>query len=170
MASPTRILGFSEEYGSWNTICAALWKSRSSLPLSDITSFPSKKTAPAALCSSLNNERPNVVFPQPDSPTSPRVSPGKTSKLTSSTALTLSATRLKIPFLKGNHVFSPRTLSKGSRLYSSLRREARSSSVITKSVLKSLLLSHTPSTNSFTVGRRLRRQLRGGRHAISPLV
>jgi hypothetical protein len=41
--------------------------------------------------------RPVVDFPQPDSPTSERVSPAITSKLTCSTAWTRATTRLKIP-------------------------------------------------------------------------
>src|SRR5438067_1391461 len=48
--------------------------------------------------------RPVVVLPQPDSPTSPSVSPRLTKKLTSSTALTLATVRWKrMPFVIGKY-------------------------------------------------------------------
>ncbi len=48
-------------------------------------------------------QRPVVDLPQPDSPTRPKVSPGKMSKLTSCTAETFLAMRLaKTPESTGN--------------------------------------------------------------------
>src|SRR5690606_39359732 len=45
---------------------------------------------PEVASSSFNTKRPTVVFPQPDSPTSPSVCPGAIEKLTSFTARTIS--------------------------------------------------------------------------------
>ena len=39
-------------------------------------SFPLKKTSPALASAKRKIVRPSVVFPQPDSPTKPKVSPG----------------------------------------------------------------------------------------------
>src|ERR1017187_4294611 len=51
-------------------------------------STPSRYTSPEVTGMSWVMRRPSVDLPQPDSPTRPTVSPGKTSKLTPSTALT----------------------------------------------------------------------------------
>ena len=52
-----------------------------------LISIPSNSIAPSA--SSIPNKAlAREDFPEPDSPTKPRVSPGKTSKETSSTAFT----------------------------------------------------------------------------------
>ena len=51
-------------------------------------SVPSKTTLPAVGSSSLTSIRAVVDFPQPDSPTSPSVSPALTLKETFSTART----------------------------------------------------------------------------------
>ena len=56
--------------------------------LSVVISRPSKTILPAVGSSSLMIVRPSVVLPQPDSPTMPTVSPGRTVKSTPSTALT----------------------------------------------------------------------------------
>ena len=45
--------------------------------------------------------RPTVVFPQPDSPTRPRVLPAPTEKLTPSTAFTNPTVREKTPARMG---------------------------------------------------------------------
>jgi hypothetical protein len=52
--------------------------------------------------------RPRVVLPQPLSPTSPKVSPGRTSKETPSTALTWPTTRWSAPSLIGKCFSTPR--------------------------------------------------------------
>ncbi len=60
---------------------------------------------------SLINALPNVVFPQPLSPTRPKVSPFKTEKLTSSTALnSFNILPVKL-FFKGNQTFRFSTFS-----------------------------------------------------------
>ena len=65
---------------------------------------------------SMNPEiiRRMVVFPQPDSPTSPRVSPARTSKSTPSTARTWPTTRCNAPARTGNVLARPRTSSSGA--------------------------------------------------------
>ena len=49
---------------------------------------------------------PVVVFPQPDSPTRPTVSPRRMSKLTPSTAWTFATARRSTPLRMGNHLRS----------------------------------------------------------------
>ena len=61
---------------------------RSSDPLSLARSLPSKRTSPDVGCGICISARPVVDLPQPDSPTSPSVSPSLTSRLTSETAWT----------------------------------------------------------------------------------
>src|SRR5271163_3874201 len=53
-------------------------------------SRPAKKTLPEVGSISRRMRRPKVDFPEPDSPTSPRVSPASISRLTLVTALTVS--------------------------------------------------------------------------------
>ena len=53
--------------------------------------------------------RATVVLPQPDSPTSPKVSPAPTVKLTPLTAFTQSETREKKPPRTGKRFTSPET-------------------------------------------------------------
>ncbi len=60
-----------------------------------------------------NGLRPTVVFPQPDSPTRPNVSPWFRWKVTSSTALTQADTREKSPLRTGKYFFNPVTWSNG---------------------------------------------------------
>src|SRR5262245_62753880 len=50
--------------------------------------------------------RPSVVLPDPDSPTTPSVSPCRNSMLTPSTALMCPTTLRNTPRLTGNHTFS----------------------------------------------------------------
>jgi hypothetical protein len=57
---------------------------------------PSKITCPAVGSSSRSNVRPTVVLPQPDSPTSPTVSPRKISNDNPSTARTSTCVGLSI--------------------------------------------------------------------------
>ena len=58
-----------------------------------VMSSPSKRTVPLVGSSSRTSSRPSVDLPQPDSPTSPSVSPRRTSSETPSTACTTCATR-----------------------------------------------------------------------------
>src|SRR5215213_1121311 len=66
-------------------------------------SFPSKMTSPSDGSMSLRIHRPVVDFPQPDSPTRPKVSPRRMAKLTPSTALTFSPPTPRAPALTGKY-------------------------------------------------------------------
>src|SRR5690606_29487360 len=68
-----------------------------------------KRIWPEVAFTARSTQRPNVVLPQPLSPTSPSTSPALSSKLTSSTALTWPTTRRKKPFSMGKYFFSDLT-------------------------------------------------------------
>ena len=84
MMSPTVIRGSSEEYGSWNTICILLRRYLISALLLIKRSL--KIISPPVGLYKCMMDRPTVVFPQPDSPTRPRVSPFLIENVTPSTA------------------------------------------------------------------------------------
>src|SRR5438128_9433004 len=56
-------------------------------------------------------QRPTVVFPDPDSPTRPSVSPRETANRTPATALTSATTRARTPRFTGKYFFRSRTRS-----------------------------------------------------------
>ncbi len=80
--------GFSDAYGSWKMIWTSRRNALSFEPRRLTISRPSKKTSPPVGCSRRMMARPVVDLPQPDSPTSPRVSPFTTLNDTPSTAFT----------------------------------------------------------------------------------
>src|SRR5688500_7269071 len=80
--------------------------SRISVLPNDRTSRPSKSICPEVGSVRRNKQRPTVDFPQPDSPTSPSVSPAKISNETPSTARTTSS----LPST-GKCLTSPRTFT-----------------------------------------------------------
>ena len=84
--SRTRRLGFSEEIGSWKIICTCVRSVRRSPRPSAVSSVSPKRILPDVARSTCTTARPVVVFPHPDSPTSPSVSPGRRVKLTPATA------------------------------------------------------------------------------------
>src|SRR6266496_4974470 len=92
--SPTVIRGFSEVYGSCRTIWISRRSRRNSPPRNPKMSRPSNFAAPAVGSSSRISTWAKVDFPQPDSPTTPRVSPGMRSNETPSTAFTCPMVRL----------------------------------------------------------------------------
>ena len=100
--SRTFIRGLREEYGSWKTIC--IWRRvvRSASPSMRVMSFPSNRIDPESGSSSRIARRASVVFPHPDSPTSPSVFPGGTVRETPSTACTRRSSREKNDFRTGN--------------------------------------------------------------------
>ena len=71
--------GFSDAYGSWNTICMSRRALRSSWVPSPVMSTPSSTTRPLVGSSSRRIARAVVDLPQPDSPTSATVWPRLTS-------------------------------------------------------------------------------------------
>ena len=86
MISPTLRRGLRDSYGSWKTICSPRRKSGRRLRPSVVTAWPSKVTVPAASGSRPTAARASVDLPQPDSPTSPTISPRATVRSTPSTA------------------------------------------------------------------------------------
>src|SRR5690606_41445987 len=77
-------------------------------------SRPLKITFPSVGSIRRRIERPRADFPQPDSPTSPSVSPRRMSKETSETARTAATSRFKIPPLMGkrfHRFFTERRIS-----------------------------------------------------------
>src|SRR6185436_9687033 len=91
-----RSTGFRVMIGSWHTIeMRAPRICRISSSPSLRRSVPSKTIRPPTVrpggSTRPRMEKPVTVLPQPDSPTSPRISPGLTEKLTPSTALTTPA-------------------------------------------------------------------------------
>src|SRR3990172_6554662 len=75
----------------------------SSRPRSFETSTPSNSTAPEVGSIRRSIVRPAVVFPHPDSPTKPSVSPSWMVKLMSSTALTQALVRWSSPERTGKY-------------------------------------------------------------------
>src|SRR6266542_368470 len=85
--SSTVIDGLSELYGSWKTTWMSSLSRRRCLRGMPTSSAPSKRIEPEATSTRPRMARPMVVFPEPDSPTRPRVSCGRMSKETSCNAL-----------------------------------------------------------------------------------
>src|SRR6478609_3610759 len=118
--SPTVMRGLSEEYGSWNTIWMLRRIRRRSLPLAVTMSWPSNSAEPPVGFSSPQSRRATVDLPQPDSPTSPSVSPGYRSKETPSTALTAPIFFLnRMPRVSGKCLTMSLTCRTGSELVAS---------------------------------------------------
>lgn len=82
----TFIVGFNDAYGSWKMICILFRYSFSSLSFRSAISCPSNRMLPEVTSCKRMMLLPVVDFPQPDSPTSPNVSPFFIVKLRSSTA------------------------------------------------------------------------------------
>src|SRR5690242_5644074 len=114
MIEPTVIRGFSDAYGSWKMICISLRNARRERLSSVVTFLPSNETSPDVGSIRRRMDRPVVDLPQPDSPTSPSVSPGMTSKVTSSTACTRATSRENRPPRIGKYFLRLRTFSSGS--------------------------------------------------------
>ena len=85
---PTRLRGFSEDAGSWKTICTSRRSGPAPRRPRWVMSCPWKRMAPPVGSSSRRMLRASVVLPQPDSPTNPSVSPSCSASDTSSTACT----------------------------------------------------------------------------------
>ena len=74
--APTVMRGLSEANGSWKMICMLRRMARRLLLSRPSTSWPSKLISPSLGSIRRSTQRPVVDLPQPDSPTSPSVSPG----------------------------------------------------------------------------------------------
>ena len=112
----TRLRGFSDACGSWKTICISRRIGCSCLAagLGDV--LPRKRIAPPVVGTSRTSARISVVLPQPDSPTTPSVSPSRSANDTSSTACTAPALRSMI---------TPRLIGKSTRRCSTSSSERR---------------------------------------------
>src|SRR5215510_11209028 len=113
MMSATRMRGLSELKGSWNTTCTARRYAIRSAPCRLAMSRPSKRIIPAVGVSCRRISLEVVVFPHPDSPMSPSVSPAWIAKSMSSTAFTTVAGPPKSRCRRGKCFFSPRTSRTG---------------------------------------------------------
>ena len=114
MIALTVMRGLSDAYGSWKTICTERRMLRISPPSRPTMSVPRKGTEPEVASMSRRIRRPVVDLPQPDSPTRPRVSPRRTSKVRPHTACTSSTTRRNRPARTGKCL----TRSRTSRIFS----------------------------------------------------
>src|SRR3954447_3495198 len=113
--SPTVIRGFREAYGSWKMI----WTSRryclSARPPILASPRSLRRTEPPVGFSSATSNFETVDLPQPDSPTSPSVSPRRSVRFTPSTARTWPTVRLKtIPWVSGKYFFRSLISSSGA--------------------------------------------------------
>ena len=78
---PTRLRGFSDAYGSWKIIIISRRIGRISARESFVMSLTAEDVIlPPVGSSSLMMQRAIVDLPQPDSPTTPSVSPSCTAK------------------------------------------------------------------------------------------
>ena len=84
--SLTVILGFNEANGSWNIICISSLNFFISDFEYSLIFLPSNIISPSVASKSLRITLPVVDFPQPDSPTTPKVFPSSIVKLIPSTA------------------------------------------------------------------------------------
>ncbi|CNT71706.1 Uncharacterised protein [Salmonella enterica subsp. enterica serovar Bovismorbificans] len=84
--SPIVIRGLSDASGSWKIIWISLRTSRHSSAFMPNRSFPSQATLPSVAFTRPIMARANVDLPQPDSPTTPSVSPSYRRSVTPSTA------------------------------------------------------------------------------------
>src|SRR6218665_3990149 len=102
MMSLTFMRGFSEPYGSWETICTRRRNCLACAHEKLVTSWPSNRMRPLVLCSMCISAKPVVDLPQPLSPTTLNVSPRWTENDTPSTALTVATCFLNsTPFMTG---------------------------------------------------------------------
>ncbi len=85
-------------------ICMSRASARSSSLPARVTFAPSNQTSPEVGSIRRRMQRPVVLLPQPDSPTTPSVSPAARSKLTPLTACTLSTSRPSQPPLIGKRL------------------------------------------------------------------
>src|SRR4051812_23367825 len=102
MMSPTVMRGFSDVYGSCSTIWMLRRARRSAEPLSRTMSSPRTMIEPEVGFSRPTSSLASVDLPQPDSPTTPSVSPRRRSMSTPSTARTAPTLVLKtMPWVIG---------------------------------------------------------------------
>ena len=109
MIASTRMRGFNDAKGSWNTAWTPRRYPRTPAASSPFSSRPSKRITPDVGSSSFKMSLAVVVLPQPDSPTRPRLRPRSTENDTPSTARTVAAAPPKTPRRMGKCLVSPST-------------------------------------------------------------
>ncbi len=106
--------GLRDEKGFWNTICILDLRPLSASPESPVTSSPSKTIRPESGSIRRRRSLPRVDFPQPDSPTRPRISPLPIARLTPFTAPRYSVCRPRMSFGPvGNRFTRPLASTRG---------------------------------------------------------
>src|SRR5438132_11620057 len=105
--------------------------------------MPSKKMLPEVAGCSWVMSRPRVDFPQPDSPTRPRVSPVWISKLTPSTALT------EAPRPAGKYLTAFSTRTNGTRSATDCRLLVLEGPVHRDPARRSLIRTHVQKRGVF---------------------
>ena len=117
---PTRLRGFSDAYGSWKIIIISRRNGRISARESREMSWPRNRIEPLVGSSSFITQRAIVDLPQPDSPTTPSVSPSWSANDTPSTAFTEATSFWKtIPRVTGKCFLRSWTTSSSSPVSSS---------------------------------------------------
>src|SRR5438309_10157294 len=117
---PTRLRGFSDAYGSWKIIIISRRNGRISARESLVMSWPRNLTEPPVGSSSFMMQRAIVDLPQPDSPTTPSVSPSLIANETPSTAFTEATSFWKmIPRVTGKYFWRSSTTRSSSPVSSS---------------------------------------------------
>src|SRR2546423_6040366 len=112
---PTRLRGFSDAYGSWKIIIISRRNGRISPRESLVMSCPRNWIEPPVGSSSFMMQRAIVDLPQPDSPTTPSVSPSRIANDTPSTAFTDATSFWKtIPRVTGKYFCKSCTTSSSS--------------------------------------------------------
>jgi len=118
MLSPIVIAGLSAAWGSWKMICMDRRIGRRSDSFMCVMSTPSNTMRPSDGSTRRRIVRPRVVFPQPLSPTTPKISPGLKENETSSTACTTGGSRTRTRWtagiFTGKYLTSPSTWRIGS--------------------------------------------------------
>ena len=92
---PTFLRGLSEPKGFWNTICTTGRSARRAEALAPTTSVPAIFSVPREGGSIIATMRARVDLPQPDSPTTAKVLPAASVKLTSATACRVAVPRMR---------------------------------------------------------------------------
>src|SRR5215510_5825292 len=141
-------------------------------------SLPERRILPAVGSISRSTVRPTVVLPQPDSPTSPSVSPAAIVKLTPSTANTMPRARCSSPLRMGKYFLRSRTSStvSGTVIPVKLARApacspmARSLFLISGILRAAMLLSVRAARRKHAAGREIAERRHGTRNLLQPLV
>ena len=100
---------------------------------------------PAVDPKSRSTQRPSVDFPDPDSPTSPRVCPGRISKSTPSTPRAYPWTRRRMPLRIGKCFVRPRASTSAERVHADCSAHARCSASVTWTRSSSAWRTHRTS-------------------------